>query len=392
MRILHTSDWHLGSRLGSYDRSDELFKQVEYICQIASQHADVLLVAGDVFVRKSPELTKRLARILAPYVHQGLHIILVPGNHDDREHFRMMKALLTLKRSESDRVHIVETREFFCINDVQFAVIPYPTRELLEPYCSEETGTTRRNVSLSSAYADLIRSVTDKIVESQKPTVFVAHITVAGVTTPSEKEISYNEDLRIGREDLPKADNLAYIALGHIHQQQQIEYPIPCWYSGNIERLDMGERKDTKGVLLVDVPEYGPATVTTWEQKESLKLDATSFYDIQISSTEIETLTEQYPDIDRAVVRIQVECEPTDDAIVIRRHITEICQRCIDVVLIGEGGFSAATAGVPATPRDYLTTVIDYLGDRYANDADLPELKSRASQLLREMENEITED
>ena len=270
MRILHTSDWHLGSRLyGQYDRTEELFNQVESICQLTTTHkVDVLLVAGDIFVRSSPELTKRLAKVLSPYVQNGLHVILVPGNHDNhpnREHFHMMQALLTLEQGKSARVQIIQTRSIITIKGVQFAIIPYPNRELLEPYRSDATGKTERNVVLSSAYANLVRSVIDAL-DPSIPAVFVAHINVAGVTTPSERELGYDEDIRLGKVDLPLTSNLAYIALGHIHQQQSIKHPIPCWYSGNIERLDMGERNDLKGVLLVDIPENGVATVTTWEQ------------------------------------------------------------------------------------------------------------------------------
>ncbi|HEY9667597.1 MAG TPA: exonuclease subunit SbcD, partial [Coleofasciculaceae cyanobacterium] len=188
MRILHTSDWHLGNKLYKvHDRTDELFSQVERICQLTEEHkADVLLVAGDVFALhrseliKQPALTKRLANVLAPYVRRGLHVILVPGNHDNREHFRMMQALLTLEQGQSDRVHVVQTRDIFTINGVQFAIIPYPSRELLEPHRSDATGSTERNVVLSSAYANLVRSVVDAL-DPSLPAVFVAHINVAGV-------------------------------------------------------------------------------------------------------------------------------------------------------------------------------------------------------------------
>ncbi|MBI1923822.1 exonuclease subunit SbcD, partial [Candidatus Poribacteria bacterium] len=264
MRILHTSDWHLGSRLSVYDRTDELFHQVERICQFTEQYnADVLLVAGDIFECRStllPELTKRLADVLAPSVRGGRHIILVPGNHDNREHFRMMHTLLSLEQGQSERVHIIQTRDIFTIAGVQFAVIPYPVRELLEPYRSEVTGATQRHVALSSAYANLVRAVVDAL-DPSLPAVFVAHINVAGVTTPSGHELTYDDDIRLGTADLPLASNLAYIALGHIHQSQRIPHPVPYYYSGSIDRLNMGEREDEKCVLLVDVPPHGPATV-----------------------------------------------------------------------------------------------------------------------------------
>lgn len=397
MRILHTSDWHLGNKLYKvHDRTDELFSQVERICQLTEEHkADVLLVAGDVFALhrseliKQPALTKRLANVLAPYVRRGLHVILVPGNHDNREHFRMMQALLTLEQGQSDHVHVVQTRDIFTINGVQFAIIPYPSRELLEPHRSDATGSTERNVVLSSAYANLVRSVVDAL-DPSLPAVFVAHINVAGVTTPSEKELGYDEDIRLGRADLPLASNLAYIALGHIHQQQQIPHPIPCWYSGNIERLDMGERNDKKGVLLVDIPSSGVATVKTWEQDSTLELDATPFHDITIPAADLETLPTRYLDIDRAFVKIHLELQPGDDSLVLQRQAYELCPRCLAVTWSG-AGLSRTNVELPDRPKDYAATVLGYLRSSFADDPELlSELEKRTNELLCEVNDAIT--
>ncbi len=385
MRILHTSDWHLGSRLSGHDRTEEMFDQVEKVCQLAEQHeADVLLVAGDVFARRTlPGLTKRLAGILAPRVRRGMHVVLVPGNHDDREHFRMMHALLALDQGQSERVHIVQTREILLIEGVQFAVVPYPTRELLEPYRSEVTGATRRNVALSSAYANLVRAVVGELDPSQ-PAVFVAHVNVAGVKTTSERELTYAEDLRLGRSDLPLA-NLAYIALGHIHQPQPIPHPVPCHYSGSIDRLNLGERKDDKCVLLVDVPQTGPAAVTP------LPLEMTPFYDLPLSADELENLPDDCPEIHRAFVRVHLETRVGDDPVALLRRVRELCPRCLDVQFSGEG-LSQIAADSPAQPKDYAATAVDYLRQVYSGDPDLPELEQRANDLLREVSDASATD
>ena len=388
MRILHTADWHLGSRLHGHDRTDELFSQVEHVCQLAEEHqVDVLLVVGDIFDRRGrvlAELTKRLAHLLAPSVQRGMHVILVPGNHDDREHFRMMHALLTLEHGHSDRVHVVQTRKIFTIDGVQFAVIPYPVPELLEPYRQEVRGATQRHMVLSTAYANLVRSVVNAL-NPELPAVFVAHITVAGVTTPSDRELTYDEDIRLGTEDLPLASNLAYVALGHIHQPQQIPHPVPCYYSGSIDRLNMGEREDEKCVLLVDVPSTGPATVTP------LPLEPVPFYDIHIPAAELETLPDRYSDLERAFVRVHVECGAGDDPVVLQRRVREICPRCLDVRISGEGA-SPAAADLPARPKDYAETVLGYLRELYSDDPDLPELEKRANELLDEVSHALAED
>jgi exonuclease SbcD len=123
MRILHTSDWHLGKKLKTFDREDEQFTQVEHVCRLTEDHnVDVLLIAGDIFdvsparAKQLPSLTRRLADMLKPRLEAGLHVVLLPGNHDDREHFRMMHALLNLDAQAQTRLHVVWTRMVFEIN------------------------------------------------------------------------------------------------------------------------------------------------------------------------------------------------------------------------------------------------------------------------------------
>src|SRR5205085_439973 len=120
------------------------------------------------------------------------------------------------------------------------------------------------------------------------PAVFVTHINVEGVIAISGKEIgNYDQDINLALKALPH--NVSYIALGHIHQQQQIKsHPVPCFYCGSFDRMDFGEREEEKGVLLVDVPETGPATITP------LPLETTPFYDLHVTSAERDRLAERY--------------------------------------------------------------------------------------------------
>lgn len=388
MRILHTADWHLGlgHKNNSNDRSDELFAQVKRICDLTQERAvDVLLVAGDVFDRRHrvDEMTKRLADTLKPYVRRGLNVILVPGNHDNREHFRMMRALLNLEKGQSEeqsaqgQVHIVQTREIVKIGDVQFAIIPYPIAEALEPYRTGDVGTGERNKVLSTAYVDQVLNFRDEL-DPNAPVVYVMHINVAGVMTPSERELTYDDDIRLAREALPL--DAAYIALGHIHQAQLIKHPIPCWYAGSIERLNMGERHDDKRVLIVDVPSHGEAQV------EEVPLDATPFYDIRIPSAELESLGESHEDIHNAFIRLHLECKDGDDPVALQRQARTLYRRCIDVSYSGIGT-TLSTATLPECPTDYRTTVMNHVRETYADAPDLSELELRANRLLQEVDD-----
>jgi exonuclease SbcD len=293
----------------------------------------------------------------------------------------MMYALLALEQKQNERVHIVRKQDIFTIAGVQFAVIPYPTPELLEPYRLDAADATQRHIALSGAYANLVRA-TENELDPALPAVFVAHVNVAGVTTPSEHELNYNDDIRLGTEDLPLKPNLAYIALGHIHQQQKISHPVPCYYSGSIDRLNLGERDDEKYVLLVDVAQHGPTTVNP------LPLASTQFYDLHFPVAELETVSDQYPDIKRAFVRIHLECQAGDDPVTLRRRVYELCPRCLDVQFSGVGT-SSITINSPAQPRDYAGTVLGHLRELFAADPDLPELERRANELILEVSHAI---
>ena len=388
MRILHTADLHLGSRLHGIDRTDELFERFRQICDIAQhQKVDVLLVAGDVFEKRGialPELTKKLADILAPRIREGMHVILVPGNHDDREHFNMMNALLSLEQGYSEKVHIVRTKDIFTIQGTQFVAIPYPIHEVLQPYQAEFSNSTERNVTLSSAYASLIRSVMDHI-DPLLPTVLIAHIYVAGITTPNNHELTYDNDIRLGRGDLPISKNLKYIALGHIHQFQRIDHPVPCFYSGSIERMNWGEKDEDKFINIVDISDDSDAQVST------LSLGVTPFHTIQVAASQLENLTSLYSDLDRAFVELEITNDVGIDPASIYRIVRAICPRQVNINIIGSNE-KETRSNLAVQPRSYVETVQGFLGEFYKDDPDLPELQQLTNELLIEVENATSTD
>lgn len=392
MRLLHTSDWHLGSSLHGFSRTDELFRQVERICEISEENkVDVLLVAGDIFECRSNqvhEVTKRLSQILAPHIQAGLRVVLLPGNHDNREHFRMMRSLLELEYGSCERVRVIENVETFEMAGVQFVAVPYPAREVLERYGERRDGTARgaveRNKHLSAILADLVRDEVSEL-DPGMPAVFVTHINVEGVTANSGKEIgNYDQDINLALKALPH--NVAYIALGHIHQLQRItSHPVPCFYSGSFDRMDFGEREEEKFVLLVEVPEAGATTVTP------IRLETTPFYDLHVTSASIDTLAEGYAaDRGRAFVRLTIDRDAGDDPIALQRRAKEIFPRLIEgVKWSGEYSQSSETP-VPLNATNYGQTAEDFLRERFANDPELlSELLTRARQLIQETNNAL---
>ena len=392
MKILHTSDWHLGAALrGHYDRAAELFDQIEKICELAQENnVELLVVAGDVFVRRNMlESTKRLAQVLAPFIRDGLKVLMFPGNHDDKEHFYMMRALLSVEERQREQVYIVDKAEVITINNVQFVIVPYPNiPELLEPYQIKASGAKDRNAVLSKAYDNLVNSLFNSL-NPDLPAVFFAHLNVSGVISKSEKEVNYDEGILMNRNNLPFVDNLAYIGLGHIHQCQQIPHKIPCFYSGSMQRMDMGERDDEKFVLLVDIPNQGSANVT------KLPLSVTPFYDIYLPSIELESLPTLYPDIKESFFRLTVECDIDDEPIAVQRRVKELVDqfslRCLDVSCLSNKPDVVKQVNLKQ-PEDYANTVLTYLYQEHFEDADLLALEERAKLLMQEVNNALAKN
>ncbi len=390
MKFIHTADWHLGLRLGAHDLTEIQFAQVERVLELCAQHeVDALVVAGDVFEKRTglATLTKRLTELLKPHIERGLNVILMSGNHDTPDHLQMMRELLSLGGEAISRLHVIEQPENFEMCGVQWGAMPYPSRDVLARYAREyqETHGDDRDASMSAGYAAQVAKIAANF-DGSKPAVFIGHVTVAGVKTPSEMELTYTPGLRIGTADLPR--NVSYIALGHIHQPQRIggECVVPCYYSGNLDRYNRGERQDPqRGVYLVEIgAEIGAhhSATATW-----LQLPATPFLDISINANDIEELPARYSDYQTAFVHVTLDCAGADDAVGARRRVYEMCPRVLDCVSINEN--SEVSERENFAPRDWKQTALDYIGERFTERTDLSILQKKTLSILEEVENEI---
>lgn len=383
MKIIHTADWHLGWKYKGRDFTDAILRQVEVLCDLARERgADAMIVAGDVFEqhRDVTDATKRAVELLAPLVRDGMHLLLVPGNHDDRAHFEMMDALLGFETAGSERrVHLFSDPKTVEINGVEFGAVPYPIPEWYLDRPVDATAATgkrsEQNAKITSYVTEQIRSIYEKF-DSSKRAVLITHLTVAGVTTPTGHRIESYEDLIVGSEVLPADQNIAYIALGHIHQRQKIPgHPIPAWYSGSVECLNMGERKDQKGALWVEIPAVGNATV------EPIDLCATPFYDLQIPAAEVATLMERHPDLERAFVKLQITDADEHSPAELSKQLRRFCPNVVELAIDGGQRNIAPLRVHDLENREQ--TVADYLAREFEGDADLPELLIRAQAMMK---------
>jgi exonuclease SbcD len=391
MRILHTADWHLGDRMGRIDRTDDLRRAVERVAACcAEDRVDVLLVAGDLFSELSRpdslrESIEHLQATFEKFLLDGGTILAITGNHDNENFCQTLRLVMNLAAPAagdpgavrpSGRLYLAANPTFLRLadragNPVQFLLMPYPTptRSLRDAQTQRYGSLEEKNRSLQAAYADKVRDFQNHPrYDPTQPTILSAHVHVQGAQVPTLFRISEQESIIFAEQDLPT--NLAYVALGHLHNPHCLMGRAHVRYSGSIERLDLGERFDQKGLTLFDV---GPDGLEG--EPQTRPLPATPMYDLEIFSPkdELPALRATYPDAERALVRYHLHYKAGEDNL--HEVLTELdrvfprwYQR--SWAEAGELGPALTVSGSAPGQKSFHDTVIDYLKGELANHAD----------------------
>jgi DNA repair protein SbcD/Mre11 len=281
MRLLHTSDWHLGRSLHG---TDLLAEQEAVLTQLAdvvrSERVDALLVAGDVYDRAVPsaDATAVLDRALTRLRAAGAQVVLTPGNHDSARRLGFGSGLFAAAgvhvRAETPRLDepVLLADEH---GEVAIYGIPY-----LEPEVARhELGLLEARGHEAVLRAAMERVRTDLFLRPGVRSVVLAHAFVGGAE-PSESE----RDICVGGVDrVPEAvfDGVDYVALGHLHRPQSLTDRMR--YSGSPLPYSFAEAGHGKQAWLVDLDASGlcgvrpvplplprPLTVLTGELPELL--------------------------------------------------------------------------------------------------------------------------
>ena len=276
MRILHTSDWHVGRRLGRHDRTEEFRSVLAEVASIADEEAvDLVVVSGDIFDRPMPPveaLSLGLEGLVALARHRP--VVAVAGNHDSPELF---EALAPLVRHQGQGLHLVGSvrrpDEGGLLGPDELGV---PAVVACMPFLREgrvvdfmlDTGQwyglyADRLAALTGAYnAALVERSGTGLVP-----VLVAHFMVNGVKVDraaprGERELHMGEAYTATAHAIPAGPQ--YVAMGHIHAPQRVPgSPVPAEYAGSLLALDFGEAGERKRVVIVDVEPGRPASITS---------------------------------------------------------------------------------------------------------------------------------
>jgi exonuclease SbcD len=257
MRILHTSDWHVGKVLKGQNREEE-HKQVlaEVIAIAEREQPDLVLVAGDLYdtAAPTPASTRLVTRALSALRRTGAQVVAIGGNHDNGPALDALRpwaeaAGITVRGSVSANPEdLLIKGEGWQLVAVPFLSQRYAIRAA-EMY---ELSAAETQQTYADHLARLIAHLSSSFDQPGVVNLLTAHLTVVGASTGGgEREAHTIMGYAVPATVFPTSAH--YVALGHLHRAQQVIGPAPVRYSGSPLAIDFGEEENVCGVSIVDV-------------------------------------------------------------------------------------------------------------------------------------------
>jgi exonuclease SbcD len=262
MRILHTSDWHVGKVLKGRDREEEHKLVLAQIVEIAAaERPDLILIAGDLYdtAAPSPRSTRLVTRALSALRRTGAQVVAIGGNHDNGAALDALRpwadaAGIELRGAVRDKPDdLILTGTTAGGERWQLAALPFLSQRYAVRAVEMYDLTA---AEASQTYADHIARLIGRLAEGfTEPGVvnlLTAHLTVVGASTGGgEREAHTVMGYAVPATVFPP--NAHYVALGHLHRSQQVIGPCPVRYSGSPLAVDFGEEENVTSVAIVDV-------------------------------------------------------------------------------------------------------------------------------------------
>ncbi|RQO30648.1 exonuclease sbcCD subunit D [Taibaiella sp. KBW10] len=309
MRILHTADWHLGKKLGTFSRIEEQVKVMEEIINIAEDNAvDAILIAGDVFDAANPptEALELFYSTVKRLSKEGSRLVVViAGNHDSPDKIDAPdplarasgiifvgypNALVKPMQLPSGMAITIADKGFI---EARLPGVDYPLRLLLTPYANEQRlkqflGIEDKEALLNETLQQQWQSIADQYMDTKGVNVLMAHLFVMqrGGTIPEEPD--GEKPIKIGNADLVYTDiipaQIQYTALGHLHRHHQVAgHQQPVAYSSSPLAYSFSEAGQSKYVCLVTLEPGQDAHVEKIALQSGRSLYRKTFDDIDIA-------------------------------------------------------------------------------------------------------------
>lgn len=373
MRLLHTSDWHVGRKIRGRSRAGEHRAVLAEITRIAGEReVDVTLISGDLFdlSAPSPEDEEIVYRALLDLAEIG-PVLVSGGNHDNPSRLEAVRPLLDLGRvTVLGRPAPPQAGGLVTIESLGLAVA-------LLPFVSQRGIVKAAEImdldpdQHAQGYEERLRRIISTLtapMSTDTVNVLAGHLTVYGAETGGGERESHIFGYAIPPQAFP--GSLSYVALGHLHRQQRIPAAAPVWYSGSVLQLDFGEVGDQKGVLVVEAEPAKPATVEQVPLHSGARL-------VQVKGT-LEQVLGLAPDLEGAYVKVLLDEKPRAG---LNEEVRAAIPGAVDVVIAHDDSDRAGPR-IERAGRAPVELLQSYLDGRNVDDPLVIEL-------FRELEEEV---
>lgn len=296
MKIVHTSDWHVGRRWKGIQRLDEMEAILDHLAQFIEREAvDLVLHTGDIFDSRNPpaEAERLVNRFFVRVGRAGAHMVVIAGNHDDPQRLDARSLLaeyanvqiLGRPRSAQQGGHrVIETR---CGDRAVVAALPFASAGAWV----SALDLAGDEASSRSKYARMFQLAVQNLSEPFQPdavNLLMAHAHLDGaVFGGSERRVHIGEDWAATVQALPTA--ASYIALGHIHKPQKVGGTLPAYYAGSPLQMDFGEAGQENTFVVVTATPGKPAKIEHVRYEGGLPL-----MDLRATLQELEGIADQH--------------------------------------------------------------------------------------------------
>lgn len=265
MKIIHTSDWHLGQKFLSHSREEEHEAALNWLLELVQSEApDALLVAGDIFDIGNPPNSARKSyyRFLRQMMDTPCrHVIITGGNHDSPAMLNAPRELLAAMQ-----VHVVgnagadPAEEVIPLYNAQkeleavIAAVPFLRDRDISEGVSGETGLDRIakiKQGIRGHYERVAAHISSHFPVNEVPVIAMGHLYASGATASGKQDNIYiGNTENIDATHFPEVFD--YVALGHIHRAQRVGRLEHVRYSGSLIPLSFSEVRDTKSVWVLE--------------------------------------------------------------------------------------------------------------------------------------------
>ncbi len=355
MRIIHTSDWHLGQYFYGKSRANEHQQFLNWLLvQVKNHGINAIIVAGDIFDTATPPSYARQMyfNFISDLQAFDCQLVILAGNHDSVSMLAESKELLsalstnvvanvtdiTIDSNLAEQVFTLKNAEG--VPQAVICAIPFiRPRDVMKSQAGQSA--TDKSKQLQQAivqhYQCLFEQAKQLVKNSgcQLPIIATGHLTALGVTSSDSVRDIYIGTLEAFPSNaFPDAD---YIALGHIHRAQKVGKTEHIRYSGSPIALSFDEAKQQKRVLLVDFDKEKLSKITD--------LIVPCFQPLAMLKTTLDNL---HQDIETLIPVLLTEENKTDKAV----------KLWLDIELANSGSLNDLQSKITALVKDFPVEVL----------------------------------